>query len=45
MREEGKGERVRKERTGLYESGVMNNNEEFDPGSERTLAVRIKHAS
>ena len=25
--------------------GLMNNHGEFDPGSERTLAARLKHAS
>ena len=25
--------------------GPMNNHGEFDPGSERTLAARLKHAS
>ena len=30
----------------LHENGVvLNNDGEFDPGSERTLAARLKHAS
>ena len=30
----------------LHENGVvLNNDGEFDPGSERTLAARFKHAS
>ena len=28
-----------------YPSGYWNNHGEFDPGSERTLAARLKHAS
>ena len=29
----------------LFKGIGNNNNGEFDPGSERTLAVRLKHAS
>ena len=29
----------------LSPSGLRNNHGEFDPGSERTLAARLKHAS
>ena len=29
----------------LGPSGLENNHGEFDPGSERTLAARLKHAS
>ncbi len=29
----------------VSEFGLVNNNEEFDPGSGRTLAAWIRHAS